>query len=183
MPISLPAAESYLLANLQGLSQLQQGNSFLRTTGEQGWLWIKLHIYCSNVYPGPAAQPIESRREQIKAKYYFSKIVRMARNSSNNVNISRKKKVAPVSKQTPSTGAWDVRFISGQPTSAEQSIQWEPKDCRLNRAALLLNLCQTCCHFQSRKNSHAQQMCGIQWVQEISSRSGSNAPDATDTVG
>lgn len=41
--ISLPAAKPYLLAHSQeGLSKLQEDNSFLQTTEEHGWFWIKL---------------------------------------------------------------------------------------------------------------------------------------------
>lgn len=60
VPISLPATKPYLLVNLQrGLRKLEQENSFLVSTGKQGWFWIKLNIYCSNVYPGPVLQPTE----------------------------------------------------------------------------------------------------------------------------
>lgn len=59
VPINLPAAKPYLLANLQeGLRKLHQENSFLGTTGEQGQFCMELHIYCSSMYPDPAPQPV-----------------------------------------------------------------------------------------------------------------------------
>lgn len=59
VPIGLPAAKPYLLVNLQeDLRKLHHEHSFLGTTGEQGRLCIELHIYCSNVDPGPAPQTV-----------------------------------------------------------------------------------------------------------------------------